>query len=387
MNKIIYQLILVLVASYSCSSSEKSDSCELVHSSTKEFIIDDNTYYFSKCISAFVDKHTEKEYFSFENIEKGQSEILLYDMESGELTKRIPIHQEGANAVHGLFGHYAIDSNNFYLTSVSSQVIYHVNGEGDVLNKYEYPTTEENEPLSLYYFSSFLHCPTIIRDSLFYIPQRMFYEEMGGDDWLNTPICAVMNLTDRTVKNLPLSYPVLFKKRSLIDSTIDVGYSCDFDGNNFIYSFMKSDSLIVTSDHVNAKRYSAKSKYVNNVKIIPNQGNDILRGERELCKQGMYWHFLYDKYRDVYYRFVLFPCELTPKDDPMQLEEIRQEFSVMIMNKSFEVIGETKFPKNKYLPKMFFVGKEGLYISENNPYSEDFDENKLVFSCFTLLYN
>lgn len=31
---------------------------------------------------------------------------------------------------------------------------------------------------------------------------------------------------------------------------------------------------------------------------------------------------------------------------------------------------------------MVFIGEKGLYISGNNPFSESFDENKLVFSCF-----
>ena len=31
-----------------------------------------------------------------------------------------------------------------------------------------------------------------------------------------------------------------------------------------------------------------------------------------------------------------------------------------------------------------FVGKKGLYISENNENNPQFDENKLVFRCFTL---
>ena len=33
---------------------------------------------------------------------------------------------------------------------------------------------------------------------------------------------------------------------------------------------------------------------------------------------------------------------------------------------------------------MSFVGRDGLYISENNLANPDFDENKLVFACFKL---
>ena len=33
---------------------------------------------------------------------------------------------------------------------------------------------------------------------------------------------------------------------------------------------------------------------------------------------------------------------------------------------------------------MSFVGREGLYISENNLENPQFDENKLVFTCFKI---
>ena len=48
------------------------------------------------------------------------------------------------------------------------------------------------------------------------------------------------------------------------------------------------------------------------------------------------------------------------------------------------IIGETKFPGNTYAHHLCFVGKKGLYISENNENNPQFDENKLVFRCFTL---
>ena len=33
---------------------------------------------------------------------------------------------------------------------------------------------------------------------------------------------------------------------------------------------------------------------------------------------------------------------------------------------------------------MSFVGRDGLYISENNLANPEFDEDKLVFACFAL---
>ena len=92
---------------------------------------------------------------------------------------------------------------------------------------------------------------------------------------------------------------------------------------------------------------------------------------------------MYDKYRDVYYRIAEFPYEFKSNESPFDDPKGR-EFSIIIFDKDFNIIGETKFPGNKYLYKMSFVGRDGLYISENNLANPDFDEDKLVFACFKL---
>ncbi len=86
------------------------------------------------------------------------------------------------------------------------------------------------------------------------------------------------------------------------------------------------------------------------------------------------------KYRKVFYRFALMP------DDNIKpfSNNPHQSFSIIILNKDYEIIGETKFPGNTYAHHLCFVDKKGLYISENNENNPQFDENKLVFRCFTL---
>ncbi|MEG2514213.1 MAG: DUF4221 family protein, partial [Bacteroidaceae bacterium] len=84
----------------------------------------------------------------FENSEKGQHEILFYDMSSQQLTKRIEIQQIGPNAI-SMFGHQVKDLNHVYITSVGKQTISLVNDEGVILKTYDY-SMESNteEPLS-----------------------------------------------------------------------------------------------------------------------------------------------------------------------------------------------------------------------------------------------
>ena len=51
--------------------------------------IDENSYYYSRYMFQF--EENNKEYLSFGNFEKRQHEILIYDLESQNLYKRIPL--------------------------------------------------------------------------------------------------------------------------------------------------------------------------------------------------------------------------------------------------------------------------------------------------------
>ena len=55
-----------------------------------------------------------------------------------------------------------------------------------------------------------------------------------------------------------------------------------------------------------------------------------------------------------------------------------------ILDKDFNIIGETLFPQYTYNPSMAFVHKNGLYISDSHILNPSFDENVLSFKCFTL---
>ena len=129
------------------------------------------------------------------------------------------------------------------------------------------------------------------------------------------------------------------------------------------------------------KAYNAKSHYLPHVRpVSQNLQIDLFKTIHDRGLQPHYHHLMYDKYRKVFYRFALMP------DDNIKpfSNNPHQSFSIIILNKDYEIIGETKFPGNTYAHHLCLVGKKGLYISENNENNPQFDENKLVFRCFTL---
>lgn len=59
----------------------------------------------------------------------------------------------------------------------------------------------------------------------------------------------------------------------------------------------------------------------------------------------------------------------------------RKEFSIMILDENFNVLGETLFPAGKYIPALFFVNEKGLFLSVNNTSNPQMTDDKLVFQC------
>ena len=44
----------------------------------------------------------------------------------------------------------------------------------------------------------------------------------------------------------------------------------------------------------------------------------------------------------------------------------RKIFSIIILDKNFNIIGETVFPEYTYNPNLMYIDEKGLYISENH---------------------
>ena len=63
----------------------------------------------------------------------------------------------------------------------------------------------------------------------------------------------------------------------------------------------------------------------------------------------------------------------------------RKKFSIIILDKNFNIIGETLFPEGIYNSYVFFVHKDGLYISKDYQMNYDQSEDFLTFELFNLI--
>ena len=369
---------------FACQDSPKESTAtydiDLVESKKITLPCDENTYFLSKSIFQF--EEDGKEYLHFENSRKGLYEIITFDLEKQEVHKRIPIEPEGPNGIPAMYGSKPYpDSKNYLIFQGKAFRISQMNGEGIVDRNYQLKSPGRFVRVIL---STFCYLPSFVRDSVLYFDQRVASKKKRNLP--NYPIFAALDLNTGELDWASLNFPTTFNgDYSHIQSGDSFTYDYNYKDDRLVCSFIESDSIMVTDDLSTVKWYNAKSRFLDSMIPYINDPTedvyDLIRKE----EKPKYWHLMYDKYRDVYYRFAEMPCELAENEDPYdEFAPRAREFSVIVLDKDFNIIGETKFPGSKYFYKMSFVGRDGLFISENNLANPEFDEDKLVFACFKL---
>lgn len=377
-------ILIISVLLLSCNKEQRRDLYAL-HASTDSlvFLIDENTRIPKHCLWTFKDQ--EKEYLVFPN--RGR-ELLFYDMNSQEVLKKVTFDKEGENGIDyvGTFG--IIDFNNIYIAHTSEAIIYVTDTTARVHSKINYEKTEDSKTYMMpTYAYTKVHSPICFFGDSIYISQ----EPNGslGEDFVNeSPVGVMIDRVTGKITETPLKYTLA------IDNTKNYPYatggdavSTCYDGESFIYSDEIKDSIYTLSlDFKELKKYSAKSRYIKKTKVevLPEATIDY-RLKRK-CELPVYGNLIYDKYRNVYYRFAFPKQDLDGERDFMEIyQEGRKQFSIIILDKDFNILGETLFPEYTYNSYIYIIREDGLYLNNNHSKRPDFDENILRFQKIELI--
>ena len=337
--------------------------------------------------SVFPFSENGKDYLSFQNLPK--SEILIYSMDSQKLIKKLDINAEGDNAVVGGFGGYYIaDMGHIFIPSMYVSTIFAVDTAGNVKQKIDYAKTEDNRLLKPFMPSDKFQM-LFIDDDL-YIPQTINLR-LGDKSVEESPIKVVLDTTDNTVKALPMRFPPLISSKDFgTVGAFGADYSCCYDGKRFIYSFNADEDLYVTSSaHDKVEKKKARSKYIDDVSVFRSAGDDFQQMMKAQCEHASYDRIVYDKYRNVYYRFAYPPCKIDDySGDYLDLlRSGRKSFSVMILDNQLNVVGETVFLAYTYNSNLFFILEDGVYISLNHIRNPGYSDDILQFQRLELKSN
>ncbi len=377
--------LLILLFLISCNSPQRDSYLLLASNDSLIFDLDSQTSMFIKALFPYTD-NKGREYLTFQN--DIEPEILWYDMNSQKYIKTVKIDKEGENGISNFVGYYIHSDDEIYIPEGMRNVIDIVNGEGKILRKIVYKNTTQGKSAIPFNCLSFPHTPMYIMNGRIYLPQS---PNMGLGDRIveDSPVTLILDSVKHSLIEFDLRFP---KVRSTVELRgnslgVEMAYSQIYNGSDFVYSFFFDENLyIVSPDGVVKNSVKVKSKYIDEVydgKKIPGDMTELVK---TLCSIPMYGNLIYDKYRKVYYRFVYPETKLEAGRNYMDVWQLgRSKFTVIILDKNMNILGETIFPENIYASNLFFIREDGLYLSTSFVKNPNYDDDKLCFRRFDLI--
>ncbi|MCK5535482.1 MAG: DUF4221 family protein [Bacteroidales bacterium] len=370
MRVILFVLVFIV---FSCNNEETL--YQLKETNEIRIPIDSKTINISSTMHYYTSKNGVQ-YLCYFN--SNQDEIQFYKMNDYKLSHKIKIKHEGEDAVPQIGGFWVVSLDSIILTPYSVPKFYIVNKKGNLIDVINFEYSKQNLLSTSYVSKTRISTPLVFSSGKLLIGQYPMgtWTNMSQLELMKSSICLEVDLKTDSIKFLPMGFPMEYIKKG----ASDFFYSRAFDGINMVYSFSQDHNIYSTLNHQEYNVIKAGSKFIKEFIPIPsNPYSSPSEITNYLVQNPKYTNIIYDAYREIYYRFVFIGHTLAKSENTQQLIQNRKEFSIMILSKKFEVLGETKMKEDVYNMDNFFVAKEGLYLSKSNAYNTNYTEDELVF--------
>ncbi|MCF8716347.1 DUF4221 family protein [Joostella atrarenae] len=364
--------IIIVFTFYSCSESiakiknekegELNASIKLVEVGSKSFSLDSDTAPQPQYIQIVKDSTGTREITFLNNY---NNSIYYYNYDSSQFTNKITFDKNGPDAIKNPMGYYIKNKDSIYIYDMGTADVKISNMEGRVSNSISLRGVEDSKT----WFSQYPQ----------YIPRTVIPLMATNDELM---------LTGQIMRTVPEDMVDIFRFTSHVNFKTNKvhfthHYPRELYGNNynwegeiftdvyplldvankrFIYSFPISHRLYISG--INSSDYTkvyAGSNEVGTIESIDKEPENVNRTEllSHIIKTDEYTAILYDKYREVYYRFLLKSIPNAKKST--QFKE--KELAVIVMDKEFNYLGETIIGEWKeWNWYNSFVTEEGLNI-------------------------
>lgn len=177
----------------------------------------------------------------------------------------------------------------------------------------------------------------------------------------------ILNIKNNTIR-FGGGWPEKYKTENYYDSYPSAIILSD----SIIYSFAASHEIYVFKDSL-IEKHKAKSNFISTFEIFPTDSvGNISFTVKYLTTTPRYGSLFYDKFRKQYYRTVFHATEYENEDKKTVKGSLDQPWSLMVLNKSFNVINEIVFNPHEYAFGPIFITKKGVLLPKR--------ENKTAIS-------
>jgi hypothetical protein len=371
---------IFLLAGFACNSKSYKENTIIQLKSIGEasLMIDETTPDFSMGLQ-YVEAGQEMVF----NINWTTNSLQMYDLENGELIKNIQFEKEGDQGVGELMAFHVHTMDSIFLFPFGTSYCSLADTSGKVKKRFRYEAPENHTPGFVHNISYI--SPPIVQGSKVILKTRPAivsnYNEMTNEMLAKSHLTFKLDLESLKTTLLSQFYPVeyLEKGSRRFDFSMVEG-----DGK-VVYSFFGDHNLYWSENFEGPlKSIDGRSSYLNEALPLFPKGGPVLESQKYSFASSRYENLLYDRYREVYYRFAFPDLEVDTEEEVRALRNNPGPFVVMVFDKNLKLLGETYFEGGMYLPMNAFVGKKGLYLSTNNPDNPENQEDKMGFEIFEL---
>jgi hypothetical protein len=372
-------LIFSLIIFYGCAYSAKEDDSLYNIGSCNEFISINTARIspYSECVKYY--KGKDKEWLFYQM--SLTNEIIIYSLPEGNIVKRLQFAKRGPQRIGTIHGFYVHNMDSIFLASKTFYSSFFLTDTLGVV-KQQYNLNKMNEEDVLVHVRGFNTYPwEAVRYkngilSFF----TSFRNEGSNKDLCNEKLVINYNLKQNKIDDC-VNYPVI----ELSDKYNLTHYSGAFTNQGeFCFAFEQGNCIYNYSNKKykqipNKSRFQTEELYKRNIKGL----GSIEDCMRNYAEHSAYELFIYDSYRELYYRFFYPGVKLDENDDPHIYWETPKVFSIQALDKDFNVIAENMMAPNTYNYKMSFITDKGLYLALHPNHSK-YNPNKLTFERFNL---
>jgi hypothetical protein len=297
--------------------------------------------------------------------------ISIYDLETRELLNEIHFEFEGPKSVPRSINYaYVHNFDSIFLFDPLPQKIYLLDSAGNNIDKFDISLGDMH-----YIFADGKH-PAYFNEGTLYLPTYPSPMENATSSDYGMIEFDINRKAFGTQYNLSEKYDEGFWDKHSYRQAIPIFNEVN---KNIIMSFPNDEYIYVTDAQGNKTQHFAGSSEMKTLKPLADEiYNDDERTFRMQAKQGFYSGFKYDRWRKVYYRFAY-----NPTDKFADRSTLGKNASIIILNKDFEIVGESPINAKKYSFGINFINKDGLYFFNNHNYEKE-DDSQFSFDLFKL---
>jgi hypothetical protein len=366
---IIIQALTLFACSHNSRNKNEPQVCLMELVGEKIFYLDKNTTARSRSIAFFENIQ------AFASFTYSSGNITFFDYDSGNITHSSKISQPIENI-------FIAGIDSFYIFSFPQYEFMQTDRNGNIQWKHAFKVGDDLKTWTIN--PEFSHiAPIILHNSKLYMGCWGLgeYPDVVKSRF-DRPVIIEYDIHNKNKKYYS-GYPQVYVDNNMGSfQNYPISYTFNPEKNEIAIAFRASCQLsIFNLDTKSEKLVSVKSNYFDSIPL-PHPGKDRHYSSqsesfRHYITKPVFGEIIYDKYRQIYYRFVLHGVN-NPDLQKGAKAFYDKEMSIIVTDNDFQIIGETPKFLGHYSPQSF-VTKEGLHILKLNK-----DENKAIYSIFRL---